>query len=87
MKLRIEEFELWLRERGYDIMMGEDNFRMFLNLGFPSLLFRNSNLLFSFIFSKLGIGESERINERVRFEIAKKVKSIRATKDEIEIEI
>ncbi len=87
MKLRIEDFELWLRERGYDVMMGEDNFRMFLDLGFPSLLFRNSNLLFSFIFHNLGVGESERVNERVRFEIAKRVKSLKATKDEIEIEI
>ncbi len=88
MKFKIEDFELWLRERGYDRMMGEENFRMFLDLGFASLLFYNSSLLFSFIFNKLfGLGESERIDGRIRFEIAKRVKSLRATKDEIEIEI
>ncbi len=88
MKFTIQDFELWLRERGYDVSMGEENFKVFLDLGFASLLFYNSNLLFSFIFNKMfNIGESERIEGRIRFEIAKKIKRIEATKTEITIEI
>ncbi len=88
MKFTIEDFELWLRERGYDVSMGEENFKVFLDLGFASLLFYNSNLLFSFIFNKMfNIGESERLDSRIRFEIAKRIKRIEATKNEITIEI
>ncbi|MFN3383502.1 MAG: hypothetical protein ACK401_01235 [Archaeoglobaceae archaeon] len=82
--LRIEEFEDWLRSRGYDAMMGEQNLRAFLNLGFASLLFSNSNLLISFLLSRFGItGE----REKIRFEVAKRIRSISASRDEIKIEL
>ncbi len=87
MKLKLEDFELWLRERGYDLMMGEGNFRLYLQLGFASLLFYNSNLLFSFILDKMGVKTEERVPERVRFEIAKRIEKIRASRHEIEIEL
>lgn len=89
MKFRIEDFEEWLRERGYDLMMGEENFRLYLNLGFSSLLFYNSNLLFSFILDKVGVRSSdgERVSDRLRFEIAKRIRRLSASKDEIEIEL
>ncbi len=86
MKFTLDEFEEWLRSRGYDRMMGEENFRTFLDLGFAALLFQNSNLLISFIFSRLGL-EAERIEPRIRFEIAKRVESITATRDELEIRL
>jgi len=87
-KFTIEDFEEWLRERGYDLMMGEENFRIYLNLGFSSLLFYNSNLLFSFILDKIGVkSEGERVPDRIRFEIAKKIRKLSASKDEIEIEL
>jgi len=65
-------------------MMGEQNFRAFLSLGFATLLFSNSNLLISFLLHILKV-QGER--ERVRFEIAKKIKAISATKEKITIEI
>lgn len=88
MKLAIEDFEEWLRERGYDLMMGEENLRLYLELGFTALLFYNSNLLFAFILDKLGMKTpGERVQDRVRFEIAKRIKRLAATKTEIEIEL
>uniref|UniRef100_A0A7J2TJZ4 Uncharacterized protein n=1 Tax=Archaeoglobus fulgidus TaxID=2234 RepID=A0A7J2TJZ4_ARCFL len=84
MNLRISDFEDWLRSRGYDKMMGEQNFREFLKLGFATLLFSNSNLLVSFLLHSLKV-QGER--EKARFEIAKKIKAISATKDEIRIDI
>lgn len=87
MRATLEEFEEWLRERGYNTLMGEDNFKMFISLGFATLLFHNSNLLMSFILKKLGIPYSDRNIERIRFEIGKRIKSIKATKNELEIEI
>lgn len=88
MKLAIEDFEEWLRERGYDLMMGEENFRLYIELGFAALLFYNSNLLFTFILDRVGIKTpSERIQDRARFEIAKRIKRLAATKTEIEIEL
>ncbi|MCS7121933.1 MAG: hypothetical protein NZ895_04980 [Archaeoglobaceae archaeon] len=85
MKFNLSDFEAWLRERGYDKLMGEENLKIFLELGFASLLFQNSNLLSSFIFNKLGIDvKSERIDPRIRFETSKKIEKIVATKDEIE---
>ncbi|MEM0350921.1 MAG: hypothetical protein QXU61_04035, partial [Archaeoglobaceae archaeon] len=81
---RIEEFENWLRGRGYDKMMGEQNLKSYLNLGFAPLLFSNSNLLMSFLFSHLKVS-GER--EKVRFELAKRIKSISASKEEIRIEM
>lgn len=84
----MDEFEEWLRERGYDLMMGEQNFRLYLDLGFSALLFYNSNLLFSFILDKIGVKTAdERVPDRLRFEIAKRLKRIEATKDKIEIEL
>lgn len=88
MKLAIEDFEEWLRERGYDLMMGEENLRLYLELGFTALLFYNSNLLFAFILDKLGMKTpGERVQDRVRFEIAKRINRLAATKTEIEIEL
>ncbi|MBO8179254.1 MAG: hypothetical protein H0Z19_02040 [Archaeoglobus sp.] len=88
MKLSMDEFEEWLRERGYDLMMGEQNFRIYLDLGFSALLFYNSNLLFSFILDRIGVKTAdERVPDRLRFEIAKRLKRIEATKDRIEIEL
>lgn len=88
MKFSIVDFETWLRERGYDLMMGEENFQVYLKLGFSSLLFYNSNLLFSFILEKIGVKKSdERVPDRMRFEIAKKINRISASKDEIEIDL
>lgn len=82
--LKIEDFEEWLRSRGYDRMMGEQNLRTFLSLGFASLLFSNSNLLFSFLLSQFAVtGE----REKIRFEIAKRVRYISASKEEIKIEL
>jgi len=87
-KFGIEDFEEWLRERGYDLMMGEQNFRIYLDLGFSALLFYNSNLLFNFILDKIGVKTAdERVPDRLRFEIAKRLKRIEATKDRIEIEL
>lgn len=84
----MDEFEEWLRERGYDLMMGEQNFRIYLDLGFSALLFYNSNLLFSFILDKIGVKTAdERVPDRMRFEIAKRLKRIEATRDKIEIEL
>ncbi len=82
----MDEFIEWLKERGYDERLGEDGMKALRSLGFSSLLFNNSPLLISFIFSKLG-APSERINERVRFEVAKRVNFILAEKNRIEIEI
>ncbi len=87
MKFTLEDFETWLRERGYDLMMGEGNFQLYLQLGLASLLFYNSNLLFSFILDKMGVKMEERVPDRLRFEIAKKVKRINATRYEFEIEL
>ena len=86
MRFTIEDFEEWLRERGYDLMMGEENFMLYLNLGFSALLFYNSNLLLSFILDKIGLKVAgERVHDRVRFEVAKRIRKIEATKTEIEI--
>lgn len=80
----IEDFEDWLRDRGYNVRMGEDNFRMFLSMGFSGLLFSNSALLMSFIFSKLGFS-SERVNEKVRFELSRRIEKINVSRDSLEI--
>lgn len=86
MKLRftLKDFEVWLRERGYDKRMGKENFEMFLNIGFAGLLFMNSSLLMSYILSNLGL-PSERFSEKVRFEVGRKVKEIKASKDTLYI--
>nr|WP_230972256.1 hypothetical protein [Archaeoglobus neptunius] len=68
--------------------MGEENFRLYLRLGFSSMLFYNSNLLFSFILDRIGVKIPEdRVPDRARFEIAKRIRRISATKNTLEIEI
>jgi hypothetical protein len=84
--LTIEEFEKWLRERGYDKRMGKENFELFLNTGLAGLFFMNSALLMGYIFSSLSL-PSERISDKVRFEIGKRVREIRATREQLEIVI
>ncbi len=76
-EITLDEFEDWLLQRGYDNMMGDENLRMFLQLGMASLFFTNSALLMSCIYSKLGL-QSERIDYRARFAISRKVKEIKA---------
>jgi hypothetical protein len=84
--LTIEEFEKWLRDRGYDKRMGEQNFQIFLNVGLAGLFFMNSSLLMGYIFSSLGL-PSERITDKVRFEIGKRIREIKASKDYLEVVI
>ncbi len=86
MRFTLKDFEEWLKERGYDKMMGKENLEIYLGLGFSSLLFNNSNLLISFILNKLGL-PTEKFSEKIRFEVGKRVKYIKATKDTLEIEI
>lgn len=81
----IDEFREWLEKRGYKERMGEEGLETFLNTGFPSLFFSNSALLYAFIYSKLGV-PSERINERIRFELAKRITAIFVERDYMEIE-
>ncbi len=84
--LTIEEFEKWLRDRGYDKRMGEQNFQIFLSVGLAGLFFMNSSLLMGYIFSSLGL-PSERITDKVRFEIGKRIREIKASKDYLEVVI
>ncbi len=84
--LTLDEFENWLRDRGYDKRMGEENFRLFLDMGLAGLLFVNSSLLMGYIFTSLGL-PSERISDKVRFEVGRRIKTIRASRDRLEIEI
>jgi hypothetical protein len=84
--LTIEEFEKWLRDRGYDKRMSEQNFQIFLNVGLAGLFFMNSSLLMGYIFSSLGL-PSERITDKVRFEIGKRIREIKASKDYLEVVI
>jgi hypothetical protein len=80
----LQEFEKWLRERGYDRRMGEQNFKMFLDMGLAGLFFVNSALLMGYIFSSLGL-PSERVSDKVRFELGRRIKEIKATKDYLEL--
>ncbi len=84
-RAKIEEFKEWLEERGYKERMGDEGIDAFLSSGFPSLFFSNSNLLYAFIYSKIGLG-SERVNERIRFELAKRINAIFIERDYFEIE-
>lgn len=86
LEFTLKDFEAWLRERGYDKRMGNENFELFLNIGFAGLLFMNSSLLMSFILSKMGL-PSERFSEKVRFEVGKRVKEIKASREMLEITI
>lgn len=81
----MDDFRRWLEERGYRERMGDAGFEAFINSGFPSLFFSNSQLLFAFIYSSLGL-QSERVNERVRFELAKRISAIFMERDYMEIE-
>ncbi|WP_457549168.1 hypothetical protein [Archaeoglobus sp.] len=83
-ELTIDEFERWLRERGYDKRMGKENFELFLKIGLSGLFFMNSSLLMGYIFSSLGL-PSERISDKVRFEIGRRIKEIKATRDYLKI--
>jgi hypothetical protein len=82
-EITLDEFENWLLERGYDDLMG-GHFRTFLELGMASLFFTNSALLMSCIYSKLGL-QSERVDIRARFAIARKVREISADKYKLTI--
>mgnify|MGYP000737019688 CR=1 FL=1 len=84
--LTLHDFERWLRDRGYDKRMGEQNLRLFLDMGLAGLFFLNSALLMGYIFSSLGL-PSERISDNIRFEVGRKVKDIKASRDYLEIEI
>jgi hypothetical protein len=84
--ITLKDFEDWLKSRGYDKRMGEDNFRVFLEIGLSGLFFMNSSLLMAYIFSNLGL-PSERIADKVRFEIGRRIKSIKAERDRLEIVI
>jgi len=88
MKIRVTigEFEDWLRERGYDKTMGEQNLRIFLNVGLAGLFFTNSALLMSYIYSNFGL-PSERIVDRVKLELGRRVKRIEAEWGFLEIEV
>ncbi|ADB57543.1 hypothetical protein [Archaeoglobus profundus] len=85
-ELTLDEFEKWLRERGYDKRMGKENFELFLKIGLAGLFFMNSSLLMGYIFSSLGL-PSERISEKTRFEIGRRIKEIKATRDYLKIVI
>ncbi|RLI85166.1 MAG: hypothetical protein DRP01_06820 [Archaeoglobales archaeon] len=84
--LTIEDFEVWLRERGYDKRMGKENFEVFLKTGLAGLFFMNSSLLMGYILSSLGL-PSERITDKVRFEVGRRVSEIKATRDRLEVVI
>ncbi len=85
-RLTIDEFEDWLRERGYDKMMGEQNLHIFLSVGLAGLFFANSALLMGYIYSNLGL-PSERIADRVKLEVGRRVKRIEAEWDYLEIDV
>ena len=85
-ELTLDEFEKWLRERGYDKRMGKENFELFLKIGLAGLFFMNSSLLMGYILSSLGL-PSERISEKVRFEIGRRIREIKATRDYLKIVI
>jgi len=84
-KVTADDFEDWLRERGYAKMMGEENLRLYLSKGMAGLFFSNSNLLMSCLFTKLGI-PSDRVVEKVRSEVGRKVRKIYADNYTLEIE-
>jgi|Deesub1362B_J571_1020462.scaffolds.fasta_scaffold02974_1 hypothetical protein len=84
LEINISDFREWLLKRGYDNLMGSENFDIYLESGLASLFFNNSSLLMSYIFNKLEL-PSERVNERVRFEIGKRVKEIKAGRDTLVI--
>jgi|Deesub1362B_J571_1020462.scaffolds.fasta_scaffold00227_8 hypothetical protein len=84
LKVDLKDFEDWLIERGYDGIMQEDNFRIFLNIGLAGLFFSNSPLLLSYIFTKLGL-PNERITPRIRFELGRKIREIKVSEEHLEI--
>jgi hypothetical protein len=84
LRINIEDFRKWLEERGYDNLMHEENLRLFLNIGLAGLFFSGSSLLLHYIFTKLGL-PSERVSPKVRIELGRRVKEIKASKDHLEI--
>jgi hypothetical protein len=84
LRVTIEDFEKWLRDRGYDEIMQEENFRIFLDIGLAGLLFSNSSLLINYILNKLNL-PSERLADRVRFEIGRRIREIKVGRDYLEI--
>ncbi len=86
LKITLDDFEDWLRERGYAKMLGEENLRIYLRNGMSSLFFSNSTLLMSCIFTKLGM-PSGRVTDKIRSEIGKRIRKIYADKYVLEIEI
>ncbi|AIY90584.1 hypothetical protein [Geoglobus acetivorans] len=85
LKASIDDFRKWLEERGYRQRLGDGGLNAYLESGFPALFFSNSQLLYAFIYSNLGF-ESERVNERIRFELARRINAIFLEKDYMEIE-
>jgi hypothetical protein len=86
LKITADDFEEWLRERGYARMMGEENLRIYLNKGMAGLFFSNSNLLMSCLFTKLGM-PSGRVADRIRAEVGKNIRKIYADNYMIELEV
>lgn len=86
-RLTREDFERWLREEGHAERMGEENLREFLSIGLAGLLFSNSTLLYSFILSVLGFPKKDRLMDRARFEVGRRMRSLWATRDELVIEL
>lgn len=84
LKVDIRDFEEWLKFRGYDQTMHEDNFKIFLDIGLAGLFFTNSNLFITYIFNKIGL-PSERISPRVRLELGRRISGINVDKDSLEI--
>ncbi len=85
-RITADDFEEWLRERGYAKMMGEENLKIYLRNGMAGLFFSNSSLLMSCLFSKLGM-PSGRVADRIRAEVGKRVKRIYADNYVLEVEI
>jgi hypothetical protein len=84
LRITLENFEEWLRSRGYDGIMGEKNLNLFLDIGLVGLFFSNSSLLMSYILTQLGL-PSERLADKIKFEVGRKIKELRASRDYLEI--
>lgn len=83
-KITKEDFDRWMRERGYNYLMYEDFYDTYLDVGLAGLFFMNSPILFNFIFTQAGM-QSERVSLRVRTELGRRVEEVNASKDYLEI--
>ncbi len=83
-KITKDDFDRWMRERGYDNLMYEDFYGTYLDVGLAGLFFMNSPILFNFIFTQAGL-QSERVSFRVRTELGRRVHEVNASKDYLEI--